>query len=235
MFQAPDGGLPESAKPAPVGNGLPAGWEPFRNLVFEDETCWVFNKPSGLPSVPGKGPWLMHNLTSLVQAQAPEALVVHRLDMSTSGLILLARGAHWQRVYSRCFAQQAMDKRYAAVVAGCVKGHEGEIDAPLMADWPQRPRQMVSAQGKPSVTRWRRLGSDTANDCTRLELQPLTGRSHQLRVHLLHIGHPIWGDALYAPEPIVAKSPRLLLHAQSLRFTHPGTGQELALHRAPDF
>ncbi len=213
----------------------PATWEPGQHLVFEDETGWVFNKPSGLPSVPGKGPWLAHNLASLVQARWPDALVVHRLDMATSGLILMARGPHWQRAYSHCFATQAMDKRYVAVVASTVAEPEGEIQAPLMADWPRRPRQMVSPLGKPSTTRWRRLSIDASQDCTRLELQPLTGRSHQLRVHLLHLGHPIWGDTLYAPEPIVAKSPRLLLHAQSLRFTHPGSGHELSLHCAPDF
>ena len=203
--------------------------------VFEDETCLVFDKPSGLPSVPGKGPWLTHNLCSLAQARWPELAVVHRLDMATSGLLLFARGPQWQRHYSQLFAQRQMQKTYVAVVQGEMPAAQGRIEAPLMADWPNRPRQKVDVvHGKPSVTDWHRMGWQPERNCSRLSLSPITGRSHQLRVHLAHMGHPIWGDALYAPEDIQELSPRLLLHAQSLAFSHPLTGQPIELNcKAP--
>ena len=168
-------------------------------------------------------------LAARVAARWPDTRVVHRLDMATSGLMLFARGPEMQRRLSLAFAQRRVGKRYIAVVDGLVDAAAGEIDAPLVVDWPNRPKQKIDAAGgKPSLTRWRRLAFDEALQRTRLELEPVTGRSHQLRVHLASIGHAIVGDDLYAPPSIAAAAPRLLLHAARLRFRHPLDGRELA-------
>ena len=197
---------------------------PF-TLIHADDSLLVVDKPAGLPSVPGRlEPWLHHNLASFVQAQWDDARVVHRLDMATSGLIVFARGIDAQRQLSLAFEKRRVAKRYEAVVEGLMAAEHGEVDAPLIVDWPNRPRQIVDRTiGRPALTRWRVLARD--GDHTRVELEPVTGRSHQLRVHLLHIGHPIRGDEFYAPEPL--RAPRLLLHAQRLAFQHPDTGAAL--------
>jgi tRNA pseudouridine32 synthase/23S rRNA pseudouridine746 synthase len=196
-------------------------------LIFIDDTLLVVNKPAGVLSVPGRGEDLQDCMASRVQALAGDALVVHRLDMATSGLLVFARGKPAQRHLSHAFAQREIDKRYVAVVAGHVAQDEGEIDLPLITDWPNRPRQKVDFEaGKPSVTRYR-VVSRSERD-TRIELEPLTGRSHQLRVHMLALGHPILGDALYAPPEALACAGRLLLHAQALRFVHPVGGGMLS-------
>jgi tRNA pseudouridine32 synthase/23S rRNA pseudouridine746 synthase len=194
-------------------------------LCWVDETALVIDKPCGLPAVPGRTEHLKDCAASRVQSAWPDARVVHRLDMATSGLMLLGRGAQWQREYSRLFAQREVHKHYVAVVSGLVADDHGEIDLPLIADWPNRPKQRVDAvAGKPSLTRYCVIDRDTANGTTRVELQPVTGRSHQLRVHLLSIGHAIVGDALYADEKVASASSRLLLHAQTLEFLHPASG-----------
>ncbi|MES2101554.1 MAG: pseudouridine synthase [Pseudomonadota bacterium] len=204
--------------------------------VHVDAHCIVAVKPSGLLSVPGRGAHGQDCLAARVQTGFADALVVHRLDMSTSGLMLFARGAAAQRVLSAAFAARAVHKRYVAVVHGRVAAAQGEIDLPLLADWPNRPKQKVDRDaGKPSLTRWRVLACDAARDATRLELEPVTGRAHQLRVHLLAIGHPILGDALYAPPQVLAQADRLLLHASSLRFAHPVSGAQIALESIPAF
>lgn len=166
-----------------------------------------------------------------MQRRWPDVLVVHRLDEATSGLLLFARGIEAQRRLSHAFATGAVAKRYVAVVQGLVGGDAGRIDLPLAADWPNRPRQRVAHEGgKPAVTEWQVLSREAA--ATRLALQPLTGRTHQLRVHLAAIGHPILGDALYGDE---RSAPRLLLHASELRFAHPRTRERLAFESAPAF
>jgi len=196
-------------------------------LIFIDDSLLVVNKPAGVLSVPGRGEDLQDCMATRVQALVADALVVHRLDMATSGLLVFARGKAAQRRLSHAFAQREVDKRYVAVVAGHMAQDAGEIDLPLFTDWPNRPRQKVDFEsGKPSVTRYRvvsRSGRDT-----RVELEPLTGRSHQLRVHMLALGHPILGDALYAPPEVLACAGRLLLHAQGLRFGHPVGGEMLS-------
>lgn len=170
------------------------------------------DKPAGLLSVPGRGPDKQDCAWSRLREQFPEALVVHRLDQATSGLLLFARGIEAQRELSRLFEQRRVGKRYLAEVWGDVAQAEGEIDLPLGADWPNRPRQQIDwTHGRPSQTRWQRLGVHEGR--SRLCLEPLTGRAHQLRVHCLAIGHPIVGDALYDPD---RPAPRLLLHAQRL-------------------
>lgn len=182
-------------------------------ILHADDRLVVVDKPAGLLSVPGRTE--ADCASARVQALYPDALIVHRLDQATSGLLLFARGAQAQRELSADFAERRVQKCYVAVVDGALVG-EGIIDLPLAADWPNRPRQQVDLErGKPSETRWRTLAPAGAH--TRVALEPVTGRSHQLRVHLAELGHPIVGDTLYAPPAIAAASSRLLLHASELR------------------
>ena len=205
-------------------------------IVHADDSLVVVDKPAGLLSVPGRGADKADNACARVQAEFADALTVHRLDMATSGLLLFARGAPMQRQLSALFEAREVIKHYEALVEGLVEQTHGEIDLPLAADWPQRPRQVVDhVRGKPSVTRYRVLQRDASEPTTRLLLQPLTGRSHQLRVHLQAIGHPIVGDALYAPPEMAAHHDRLMLHATRLEFRHPLTGDELRLLSAAPF
>jgi tRNA pseudouridine32 synthase / 23S rRNA pseudouridine746 synthase len=207
--------------------------------LYIDDTLLVLDKPSGLLAVPGRGADKQDCLAARVQACYPDALIVHRLDMATSGLMLMARGAAAQRALSKAFAAREVRKRYIAVVAGRLApppGAWGMIDLPIIVDWPNRPLRIVDHQlGKPSLTRWRVLGYGESGASTRVELEPITGRSHQLRVHLRELGHPILGDALYAPPDVQALANRLLLHAWSLHFAHPVTGAELAFESPAPF
>jgi tRNA pseudouridine32 synthase/23S rRNA pseudouridine746 synthase len=206
---------------------------------YADDSLLVFDKPSGLLAVPGRGTDKQDCLAARVQARYPDALIVHRLDMATSGLMVMARGAAVQRALSQAFAAREVHKRYIAVVAGRLDAPEGgwgTIDLPIIVDWPNRPLRIIDPQlGKPSVTRWRVLEQDAAGPCTRVELEPVTGRSHQLRVHLRALGHPIVGDALYAPPEVQAMAGRLLLHACSLGFVHPLTREALAFESPAPF
>jgi tRNA pseudouridine32 synthase/23S rRNA pseudouridine746 synthase len=203
-------------------------------VLHVDDACIVVDKPSGLLSVPGRGAHLQDCMATSVQALFGDALVVHRLDMATSGLMLFARGIEAQRRLSRAFAQREVHKRYIAVVHGLFTAAQGEIDLPLIADWPNRPLQKVDHEhGKPSLTRWRVIETDA--DRTRVELEPVTGRAHQLRVHLLAIGHPIIGDALYAPPGVLAGADRMLLHAAQLRFAHPVSGEPMTIESTVPF
>lgn len=199
-------------------------------LLHLDEACLVAEKPAGLLAVPGRTE--SDSLATRVQALHPDARIVHRLDQATSGLMLFARGAFAQRTLGRAFEARQVHKRYVARVEGLPAADAGEIDAPLAADWPRRPRQRVDAEGgRPALTRWRVLRRDA--DSALLELEPLSGRTHQLRVHLAHLGHPIRGDRLYAPPPWHAV--RLLLHASELAFLHPTQGQRLHFRSAAPF
>lgn len=193
-------------------------------LVFLDAALLVLDKPAGLLTVPGRGADKQDCLASRVRRRFADALVVHRLDQATSGLVVFARGAAAQRALSIAFAARHVHKRYEAVVAGLLADERGQIDLPLRADWPNRPRQQVDPErGKPSRTRWRVLRRDAVAGTTRAELEPQTGRSHQLRVHLAAIGHPIVGDTLYAPQGLAG--PRLMLHAVALTLPHPADGR----------
>jgi tRNA pseudouridine32 synthase/23S rRNA pseudouridine746 synthase len=205
-------------------------------FIHCDAALIVAAKPAGLLAVPGRGEDKQDCLAARVQAVYPDALVVHRLDMATSGLMAFARGPAAQRRLGDAFARREVDKRYVAIAAGRMTLTEGEIDLPLIADWPNRPRQHVDpVHGKPSLTRFHVLGHDAASDTTRVELEPVTGRSHQLRVHLCAIGHPIAGDALYAPPDVLALASRLMLHAQSLVLPHPARGLRVAFELPPPF
>jgi tRNA pseudouridine32 synthase/23S rRNA pseudouridine746 synthase len=207
--------------------------------LYADDVLMVLDKPSGLLAVPGRGPDKQDCLSTRVQARYPDALIVHRLDMATSGLMVMARGPVAQRVLSKAFAARAVKKRYIAVVAGRLEaplGGWGIIDLPIIVDWPNRPLRIVDPlHGKPSLTRWRVLGHDASGLNTRVELEPVTGRSHQLRVHMRELGHPILGDALYAPPEVQSLASRLLLHAWSLSFAHPVTGAGLVFECAAPF
>lgn len=199
-------------------------------LIYSDDSLLVVNKPAGLLAVPGRGADKQDCVSTRLQREFPDALVVHRLDMATSGLMLFARGAEMQRHLSRMFQEREVDKRYVAVVAGKLDA-AGEINLPIVADWPNRPlRKIDAALGKPSLTRYLALIHDCGT--TRAELEPVTGRTHQLRVHMAAIGHPILGDALYGD---AASAPRLLLHACSLSFPHPLSGQPLKFDCKPPF
>ena len=206
------------------------------DLIYADADILVVNKAPDLLSVPGRGPDKQDCLIHRVQAVYPDALAVHRLDMATSGLLLMARGAAMHRQLSMLFQERQVAKRYIAVVAGQLAVETGEINLPLICDWPNRPRQMVDHQiGKPSLTRYRVLERQLAAQVTLVELEPVTGRSHQLRVHLASLGHPILGDDLYAGEA-ANRAGRLLLHAAEIAFTHPATSVMMNFQsRAPFF
>ena len=212
---------------------LPTGDAGFE-LVDIDEDLLVLNKPAGLLCVPGRGADKQDCLSARVQSRYPEALVVHRLDMATSGLVLMARHPAAQRTLSQAFASRAAIKHYEALVQGHLHPPGGGtdwslIDAPIAADWPRRPLRIIDAQGQPSQTLWRVLAHThwQGMPCTHLQLQPLTGRTHQLRVHLQSLGHPIVGDTLYHPP---STAPRLMLHACSLRLPHPSKGTVCEWH-----
>ena len=269
-------------------------FEPLPNMllpppapVYADEHLLAFDKPAGLLAVPGRGPDKADCLSARVQAVWPGALIVHRLDEATSGLILMARSPRVQRLLGEAFAQRRVRKRYEAVVgAGAAavaaafaaaftasqpeadeadewpQEQEAEKDEtaalsaalsatlsavsappgwaaiglPLLPDWPRRPRSKVDhAHGKPSLTLWRPAGGGPLPGTARVALRPITGRSHQLRVHLAAIGLPIAGDALYAPPAVQALASRLLLHASALQLAHPATGKPLRLHAPAPF
>ncbi len=190
---------------------------------------WVVavDKPSGLPSVPGRTPDLADCAWSRVRGVFPDALVVHRLDMATSGVLLFARGPMNQRLLSRAFASRQVHKRYVAEVLGVMAPDAGSVDLPLVADWPQRPRQRVDwAVGKWALTHFEVLSRDASRGTTRVALTPVTGRSHQLRVHMQALGHPIVGDRLYGPTSghaadVPTDFSAMHLHAQRLQVPDP--------------
>lgn len=207
----------------------PPTYSPPR-VLFEDEFLLAVEKPAGLLSVPGRGPDKADCLSARVQQIYPDARIVHRLDMETSGVLLFARDEVTQRLLGRLFEQRQIAKTYVAIVHGKPATGSGLIDAPLIADWPNRPLQKVDLeQGKPSQTAFRVLGYDADRDQGRLQLEPHTGRSHQLRVHLHYIGHPIVGDRLYRYPGISYQPERLMLHATELAFIHPQTEESLTI------
>lgn len=233
---------------------MPEEW----SLIHESPALLGVVKPADLLSVPGRGPAKADCLIARVQRRFPEARIVHRLDMATSGVMVLARTAEAHRELGWQFERREVSKRYVAIVAGHLDSDEGEIDAPLRKALADGPRHVVDpVHGKPAITRWRviertTLGAlresvvsrgldadrfiaphaDPAKSVTRLDLEPLTGRSHQLRVHLRHLGHAVAGDEFYAAPEVLALAPRLLLHAEELRLRDPGDGQVITLRAA---
>lgn len=206
------------------------------NILYQDKYLLIVNKPSGLLSVPGRGDDKQDCLISRVQAEYPDALIVHRLDMSTSGLMVIAQGKEIERSLSILFQQRKVQKKYIAVVDGEVTPDSGEVDLPLITDWPNRPKQKVDFEsGKSSQTLYSALSYNQKNNSSRLKLIPLTGRTHQLRVHMQSIKHPILGDELYAHNEAINKSTRLLLHASYLCFSHPVTGELISINSEAEF
>lgn len=205
-------------------------------LIHLDDAFLVVSKPSGLLSVPGRGPGKEDCLISRVQTLYPEALIVHRLDRDTSGLLVLARNKDMHRRLSILFQERQVDKRYVAVIDGVPEQNEGVVDLPLLVDWPNRPLHKVDfISGKPSLTRYLKLEHAADRSSSRMALIPETGRTHQLRVHMQALGHPILGDTLYADPDTCAKANRLLLHAEYLAFTHPDTKEALRFSNPADF
>lgn len=199
------------------------------DVIHLDDQILAVNKPSGLLSVPGKAKEHRDCLETRVKAAYPDALLVHRLDMDTSGVMIFGIGKAAQRHISSQFQKRQLEKTYVARVSGHVMDDTGRVDLPLIVDWPNRPLQMVDhVRGKPSVTDWTVLARE--DGATRMELQPKTGRSHQLRVHMLELGHPILGDRFYGDATVVAAAKRLQLHAQTLHMRHPDGGAWLTLH-----
>ncbi len=206
------------------------------DIEYVDKSLIIINKPSGLLTVPGRGEDKQDCLITRVQKEYPDALIVHRLDMSTSGLVIIARNKDIERALSILFQKRKVQKKYIAVVDGKVIPNYGEINIPIITDWPNRPRQKVDFnEGKSSQTQYSVLSYDKNNNSTRLELTPLTGRTHQLRIHLQVIKHAILGDELYANESAIKKSSRLLLHATFLAFQHPVNNKELEFTSNPVF
>ncbi len=204
---------------------VPPPVEPV-SIVHADRHLVIADKPAGLLSVPGRGADKADCLAGRLRVAFPDIMTVHRLDMETSGLMVFARDAGTQAALSRAFEQRAVDKRYEAIVWGVPDEGAGLIDLPIAADWPNRPRQRIDAgHGKPARTAWQRAGEAAGH--ARLILVPVTGRTHQLRLHLNAIGHPVLGDRLYGPPEAQQASPRLLLHATGLAFAHPATGDGL--------
>ena len=194
-------------------------------ILYADDDIVVADKPSGLLSVPGKHPLNKDCLITRVQQQYRDAHIVHRLDMDTSGVMLLARGKANLSALSRQFQERETQKQYLAWVYGVLQDDEGEINLPLRCDWPNRPKQMVDHElGKPSRTRFEVLKREHKTLQTKVLLKPVTGRSHQLRVHMAELGHPISGCEFYAHPAALKQAERLQLHAWKLSFMHPSTG-----------
>lgn len=192
-------------------------------VIYHDDDILLVDKPEGLLSVPGKGEHLADCLLSRLQDMFPEVLLCHRLDRDTSGIMIFALTKLAQRKLGRAFETKRVKKRYIARVWGEVAESKGTIDLPLIVDWPNRPLQHVNYEtGKPAVTDWERM--EVVDGTTRMKLMPRTGRSHQLRVHMLELGHPILGDPFYADGPALAFQ-RMMLHAEGLKLEHPITGK----------
>ncbi|MEQ3653401.1 MAG: bifunctional tRNA pseudouridine(32) synthase/23S rRNA pseudouridine(746) synthase RluA [Glaciecola sp.] len=207
---------------------------PYLKILYQDEDILVCDKPSGLLTVPGKAPEHRDSLQTRVQRVFPSATIVHRLDMATSGILILALNKPAHVHISRQFENRLTSKRYFARVFGHLEQEHGSIDLPLICDWPNRPKQMVDHErGKPSQTHYQVVSRDAYS--TLVELTPITGRSHQLRVHMLALGHPILGDRLYAHQAALAKSQRLCLHAQMHQFAHPSSEQVMRFESDHDF
>jgi tRNA pseudouridine32 synthase/23S rRNA pseudouridine746 synthase len=208
--------------------------DPYLTILYQDEDILVLDKPAELLTVPGKALEHRDSLQIRVQRVFPTATIVHRLDMATSGILIMALNKPAHVNLSRQFENRLTSKTYFARVFGHIERDSGKIDLPLICDWPNRPKQMVDHEhGKPSQTHWQVIQRDAKS--TLVELTPITGRSHQLRVHMLALGHPILGDRLYAHEKAKVNNPRLCLHAQMHEFSHPVSGEKLRFESLHSF
>ncbi|QEZ93281.1 bifunctional tRNA pseudouridine(32) synthase/23S rRNA pseudouridine(746) synthase RluA [Proteus sp. CD3] len=208
--------------------------DPWLHVLYQDEHIIAVNKPSGLLSVPGKAPEHNDSIMSRIKAEFPNAECVHRLDMATSGVIVVALNKEAERELKRQFREREPKKTYIARVWGHIEKEEGLVDLPLICDWPNRPKQKVCHEtGKVAQTFYEVL--EYEENATRVKLSPITGRSHQLRVHMLALGHPILGDRFYAHPQARAMAPRLQLHAQELFITHPAFRSPIHFECFADF
>ncbi|MCW8842589.1 MAG: pseudouridine synthase [Rhodobacteraceae bacterium] len=204
------------------------------DVIHEDHELLIVNKPAGLLSVPGKGPELADCLISRVQVAFPTALLVHRLDRDTSGVMVFGLTPHAQRHLGLQFEKRMTKKTYVARVDGRLEPRDGTVDLPLIVDWERRPRQMVDHEnGKQAITGWRVVKYGEHE--TRVRLMPKTGRSHQLRVHMLALGHVILGDPLYAEGAALDRVDRLMLHSEELRLRHPDGGKGMRFRAKAPF
>lgn len=207
---------------------------PWLSILYQDDDILVLNKQPGLLTVPGKAPEHFDSIIWRVQRALPTARIVHRLDMATSGILLMAFHKPAQGNLGKQFERRLVDKSYQAIVYGNLATDSGEINLPLRCDWPNRPKQMVDHDtGKAAQTFYTVM--DRGPTWTRVELTPITGRSHQLRVHMLSLGHPIQGDRLYGQPHAVNQAQRLQLHATYLAFAHPVSGLAMQFHCPPNF
>jgi tRNA pseudouridine32 synthase/23S rRNA pseudouridine746 synthase len=214
-------------RPAPFHYAPPT--DPHLTVLHRDDDLLVLSKPSGLLTVPGKEAALADCLETRARDADPEALLVHRLDRDTSGIVLMARNRKAQRHLGLQFERRMTQKIYIARVWGRVMGESGCVDAALSCDWPNRPQQMIDNEnGRPAQTEWNVMDREAMS--TRLMLRPLTGRSHQLRVHMLSLGHPVLGDNFYAHDEALKAADRLQLHAAELTIRHPADGRFCTFH-----
>lgn len=197
-------------------------------ILYSDETMLVIDKPAGLLSQPGRRPEKWDSVMTRINAHYPEAVAVHRLDEPTSGLMMVPINKAMGGGLSKLFRERLVTKRYEAIVTGIMEKDEGSVDFPLMADWPNRPRQKIDFEnGRASLTHYWVIERNLKENWTRVDLEPYTGRSHQLRMHLMALGHAILGDPLYADPETLSKATRMLLHAKHLDLDHPLTGDKL--------
>lgn len=207
---------------------VPHSPEPVR-VIYADDDLLLIHKPDLLLSVPGRHPLNYDCMITRLQERFPDALVVHRLDLDTSGIMMVARGKASQGALSRLFQERAVEKHYRAWVSGNVSADEGKVEFSIARDWENRPLQKICAEtGKKSLTYFKVLNRKDGNSL--LELQPATGRTHQLRIHCREMGHPILGCDMYAPPAILGAAPRLMLHATRIAFRHPATGRKIVGH-----
>ena len=208
-------------------------------IIYQDDYLLAVNKPHGLLSVPGRGEDKQDCVINRMLTMFPDAKVVHRLDCHTSGVMLLALGIDMQRALSRLFHDRMVEKEYIAQAAGEVAGQSGVIDIPMRGDPDNRPLQIVDYEhGKHAKTNWQLLGTEELQSgemVSRLKLIPVTGRTHQLRLHCAMLGHPIIGDRLYNEGDQLGIVKRMMLHARRLRLKHPLTGEVLDIVSEPDF
>ncbi|MCI4662406.1 MAG: RluA family pseudouridine synthase [Neomegalonema sp.] len=208
--------------------------DPFLSVIHADEALLVLDKPSGLLTVPGKDPAHDDCLEARARQRFRNARLVHRLDMPTSGLVVMGLTIEAQRHLNAQFAERRVEKTYLALLHGQLSPAQGRVDAPMRCDWPNRPLQMIDLEkGKSAITDWRVI--EQGSGITRVRLSPLTGRSHQLRVHMLSLGHPILGDPFYGPPASREAMDRLALHAHRLTLTHPASGARVSFEAPPPF
>jgi tRNA pseudouridine32 synthase/23S rRNA pseudouridine746 synthase len=209
---------------------------PFNNewILFEDDELIVVNKPTGLLSVPGRNADPLASLIGQVNLYCPQALIVHRLDMDTSGIMVLAKGKETHKKLSRQFQDRLTNKSYQAICSGIASQKNGSINLPMRCDWENRPLQRIDFRlGKHAKTNWEIISQQ--HNCFNILLHPITGRSHQLRLHMQQMGHPILGDNLYSDRIFTKKVNRLHLHSSKLSFTHPATQEMITIENTADF